>query len=641
MLLTSIASVPGPEQNINIIDQVLNDDGTPAEGAIVSLYRDGLYVKSFTTLADGVYEFRDLIKAFYEIQIVFADEQGIVWRSLGKVTQSAESQFFKQLDIIPPVLNLEVENNQTTVSIVTPGSGYDMNDPPVIAADDGFTAIGIVNLAGQLTGLTSVFPGNGTASIVNTFNIPQISNYIGYYGDQSQTGGESTDDYSSSFYDSINAMIADIDWNSGPLGGRFSYFTSANINIGVGYEGDALTALGGKPQTMFPNYQDKGLFAYPAGTITYQANTTNFTPPSAWKGGAFSGSGAELSVTFDVYQYGVIDYSGFFKTKNNRPPGQTPEYVYMLDIPENHPNVFLPEGWLEQLYKPCGVKTSVYDFVLGMQEFAQAATDAKRYASNLEKFEVNADNLFKNNIKINWNNLKLLGTEFINAVSLFNILGPLVDDDIPIQISNQLENAPSMNLNNPYAKFIYFNTISKSDRERFNAETTILTEQVYKYLNSNGIPTSTNTGIPNPSYNPSLSIQTFNEIKGYLGAKFLPQIVANQIGGVAGNLWNNFYNKTQIIDAVAGTNFSQSYVRTTSVIADFFHQAGQAATTGEVGKNWSDFLQQSSGAFAGSAPQYLWGKTYMTPATEYGYAWVHNWNNTTGAYTITKVNLGL
>ena len=406
MLLTSVVSVPAPEQNIDIVDQILNDDGTPAEGAIISLYKEGSYVKSYTTLADGIFEFRNLIRAIYEIQIVYSDiVQGTRWRDLGKITETYLAPGITNFNIVTPTLILSSEDGVTTVSIDEPGTGYDPDDPPIIAADDGFTAIGIVNSSGVLTGLSNVSPGNGTATTVDTFSISGISDLITYNGAQSQTGGASTDDFSSAFYNAINAMAANINWSIGTLAGRFGYFTSSNLNISVGSEADAYSALNGKSGASYPNYVDKGLYAYPVGTITYQANLNNFTPPNnAWAGGSYQGNGAALSGTFTNYKYGLIDYSGFFETKNNFPPkeqsGIDPQYVYDIKIPTNHPNVYGPGGWIEQLYKPCGVKTSVYEFILGLQEFNQASFDAKRYAANLPKSVANEDNLFKDNLKI-------------------------------------------------------------------------------------------------------------------------------------------------------------------------------------------------------------------------------------------------
>ncbi len=658
MLFTSIVSVPAPAQNIDIIDQVLNDDGTPADEAVVSLYKDGNYISSYTTTQDGKYEFRNLIKGFYDIQILYADVQGIVWRSFGRVDNSLVTEFTAKTDIVPPVLSLQSVNNNTSVTVTTPGSGYDPLDPPVIAADDGFTAVGVVNPLGLLTGLTPLIPGNGTATVVDTFNITQISTYIEYYGNQSQTGGESTDDFSSTFNSSINAMIANINFNTGPLSGRFSYFTSANLNIGVGYEGDALAALSGRLQNAYPNYVDKGLYAFPVGTITYQANTTNFTPPRAWKGGVFSGSGAELSATFDVYQYGVIDYSGFFKTKNNRPPGQTPEYVYMLDIPDNHPNVFLPEGWLEQLYKPCGVKTTVYEFILGMQDYAQAAVDSKRYASNLQKTEVNQDALYKDVIKKNYTNLKSAGENYVNAVRLFTINGPLIDDDISILLGNEFINAPSTDLKRSYEAIIYMmsglnsgtqrrwleneNFISEAKMAQFGCQTKGIAQEYYKFLTNDGVPTSANTGIINPNYNPLVTSQVFNEVKGYLGGKYLPLVTAIQTDApLVGTLYAGTVTALQSLDQKLNTSLASNFVSATSILADFGWEARQVAISGNLTKNYNDFTQQVTGLTSGTAPQYLWGKSYMSPATEYGYAWVHNWNASTGAYTITKINLGL
>jgi hypothetical protein len=663
MLFTTIVSLPAPEQNIDIIDQILNDDGTPADGAIVSLYKDGSYINSYTTLSDGVYEFRNLIKGSYEIQIVYSDEQGIKWRNLGKINQPLISPGITNFNIVSPVLNLSVENSLTTVTVTTPGTGYDPFNPPIIAADDGFTAIGIVNQSGVLTGLTSLIPGNGTATVVDTFNIPLTIDYITYYGNQSQTGGESTEDYSDVFYSNISAMAANISWNSGPLANRFSYFTSSGLNISVGSESAALTALNGQAGASFPNYVDKGLYAYPSGTITYQANIETLTPPSnSWKGGAYIGTGSNLSITFDVHQYGYIDYSGFFATKNAFPPknlsGLDPQYRYELQIPENHPNVNGPGGWLEQLYAPCGVKTSIYDFLISIEQFNQAAIDSKRYASNLAKAEENLDTLYKDVIKKNYADLKLAGGYYVQAVKLFTLTGPLIDDDISILINNEFVNAPSMDTKRAYEAIIYMMTglnegtqrrwldneyfISEAKMAQFGCQVKGIAQEYYRYLTANGVPTATNTGIINPNYNPLVTAQVFNEVKGYLGGKYLPLVTAiNSEAPLVGQFYSGTVTALQSIDQKLGSSLASAFVTQTSGLADFGWEAKQTITSGNLQKNYNDFQQQVAGLTAGVAPQYLWGKSYMTPATEYGYAWVHNWDQSNGAYTITKVNLGL
>jgi hypothetical protein len=372
-----------------------------------------------------------------------------------------------------------------------------------------------------------------------------------------------------------------------------------------------------------------------------------------------SGPAYTHSVTLELYNFGLISVADCFTSAPNWPPPNTPpqgvsqEMRYFLNIPPTA-NI---NDFTAAVYSVFGIKNSVWDFINAFETYNEAYKLSKQAKVLASKTTVRSDNFFIDFFTKELDTVVDISQGWMSAVRLFTITGPLIDDDIPISIINNLESATSMDTPLSYDSIIYmmgglsrdaylsgrwlanFYGITEQKMGQFGCEQISISQKHYKYLNSNSSPTSVNTGILNPNYDPQVTEQVFNEVKGYLGGKYLPLVNSLEIGGVLGTSYSTITQRLQTYDQQLGTSWSQKWVETTSSLADFFHELGQATRSGNIEKNWNDFKQQTTGLESGVAPQYLWGKNYMSPANEPGHAWIHSWNSANGAYTITKVSI--
>ena len=61
----------GVSQNVTIVNQALNSDGSPVTGAVVTLFREGIFVTTCITDAAGVYRFDNLVEANYNVKVTY------------------------------------------------------------------------------------------------------------------------------------------------------------------------------------------------------------------------------------------------------------------------------------------------------------------------------------------------------------------------------------------------------------------------------------------------------------------------------------------------------------------------------------------------------------------------------------------
>lgn len=598
-----------------ILDQVLDGDSIPIASATVVLYKNNKIVDQCATDAQGIYKFEDLQPGDYFVEIYTESTTSKLVVDFGTVTQPVLGRVVYSNIVPPTVAPVQTNGETTSVSITDPGEKYSSYLPPVITTPDGFVAKATVDpVTGTITGTTTLKNGTGSAQTATTY--PTYDANLSYPIQNKTVGtlpvNQITNDDINDFYLSfIDAYATDTSsLTSLHYGSLYNWYqpppylmTSKLVQkIHEVYASPILNGV-----AISRHIKDIGY--YPSGTATVYVGGS-----WAWLQGSCDcwslthhASIAEPWISVLMYQAQVItvsceqnEYGAYYPVGENwlQGAGTHASYDAFMQSRQTYPPQY-----------PVISKTSEPTLL-------EAIVDVLDRAVGILLFRDFREALLQ------------AGADYVGALALNYVGGPAKDDLIPIQVATPV-GGPSLDQSNPYNAFVYGLGLSSGENNLS------LGSLYYPYLNGSGNPTSTNTGIPNPNYDPNCTTADFQQIKGYLGTKYLPEAV------IAGSPMEPVFNAIQSFDAKYGTAFGTVFATTASIAVSGLHEIGQLIGSNAGGsswaKEWSDFKEQSAGAITLTAPEYLHGKSFTVNATDNpAYAFVHSWDSV-GAYTITKV----
>jgi hypothetical protein len=593
-LLTSVT-----KQDTTIVNQALDTDGNPISGAVVVLYKNNIVVSSRIADSAGVYTFTNLPKGNYKIEFYNpVDLSAYLTNDFGTLSGKFVNTI-KPVSASLPTLSPIVAGGKTTGMTVTAGgAGYSSNTPPWITTDDGFIGKAVVDLVtGEILNIDTYVEGTGnptTTTVQNNYDfnssIPASITFGTPNG--AQDGGAAL----SQAYTEFNLFVQriyDAFW-------AFAYNKTGYTvlsGIKVGQKGiSKLTEVVKSPPNSTGMGREKNMAYYPTGTMTVYSDN-----PSA------------------LYNLLNVD---FFDGR----PGTSTKYNFQLygsEVVENIPG------------KPYygGIFSSYADFLtakeaaLGSAQTVSPPVLPTSTASTSGKISAFLNDLINHLLFVqNSSALKTASLTYEASISSHYSGEPAKNDTTPIQIVNNT-GASGLDQQEPYSAYVY-------GRGSYG-DGLFLGQLYYPYVKENGEPTSTNTGIPNPNRDQSITDADFNAIKGYLGTKYLPTPVLDSIG------LGDIYRQIQSIDSAFGTTAATTFATGSSLFASLAHELGQTlANPSSWQKQAKDAAEQSFGALSDTAPAALWGRSFDVDGVPVGsgsYFYRHSWDAGTGAYTITKL----
>lgn len=211
-MLTASIVLPQLKQNTSIVSQALNEDGSPAVDALVTLYRDDVEIALTITDAAGIYRFEDIIEGSYRVKIELKDGSDVLYVDYSEIGgTNIENVSFAS--ITPASLNVEQINGKTIVTVNSGGTGYSKNVPPQIVTDDGYLGIAEVGNNGTITSIETLNEGSGTSTTASIFTAPVTPPFLGTqdFGSPSSPGGPITSDpsWQQAYQETFNAIAAD------------------------------------------------------------------------------------------------------------------------------------------------------------------------------------------------------------------------------------------------------------------------------------------------------------------------------------------------------------------------------------------------------------------------------------------------
>ena len=613
-----------PDNKLYIIDQVLDISSTPIVGALVVLYRNSsTAISQCITDAQGIYRFDSLPPGDYSVEIYTTDTETSLVTNFTDISDPVVGNIAFS-NISTSSLDTVISGGKTTgVSIASSGSNYSHFLPPIVTTNDGLVAVAEVDpITGSITGFDVLANGSGSSVTADATPVydptpPKIEN--------SNTLGTSrsyTSDQINSLYESFNNTVGSFNTNwvsKFHYGSLYMWYVPAPHNMTPALASKVAQVANSEPLQGVPfSRHIKDIAYWPSSSIT------------VFPGGSFG-----ALYTCDGYE---ITHNPSLSEPYMTVRLWAAEVVTCNVEPDEYGR-FFPVG---DNWNPGGVFDSYSQFLQAKNTIRKVEPAIPKTSDTFtfEKIQTVIDNFLGLELFKNARAALFAAAEAYQNYIPQNFIGnPATDDAIPISFVNPYSaTSPSFESKNPYDAIVYGTTQAKPGLGSDGYTT--LSQMFYPYMSpTTGAPTSRNTGIYNPDYTATISQDDYNQIKGYLGAKFLPAPALNDLG------LGEVYSKVQQFDSVFGTTVASKLATTGSLINDFWHEFGQAVGLVPGGTSWAketnDFQNQVQGVLSDTAPQALWGKSFYVPDTAnpaYSeYAFRHSWDSQTGAYTITKV----
>lgn len=639
MLATTILSVK--LNNSSITDQVKDDLGNPVAGALVILCRQLLTINQVITDASGIYKFENLPEAEYRVEIIIPGTPVLNTKDIALETDYVASDIV--LDTTPADISLVVGGNGKSVSatVVSGGTGYSTSIPFYVTADDGY--IGLANIdpaTGSITSVETILEGSGsfTEIEVNSYD-GKLPNFIG-----SQTYGTAT----TQTVEQVNELYTIYNNLQSTVGEDYTWATNLRYGSQVAWYlnppgGHSIRGLGELIAKIHYSTNVQGTSDIPTtpslclayirtGDIRVYANSASdllrVNQSNAYQLIASDDGGAG-----GTSRPSYMDLATWEAVLCEQPHDQN--YIWPGGGTEWFPILWNQEPTFSQWYaqhSPGGYFDTFHAFAkqqaVSNTIQRRAPIDPVVTEPTPEKLSSFLDTMIGLLIfKSNKEELINAGNLYASAMSVNYTGAPAKDDLIPITITNNTGSSGLTQLD-PYTAINYGIGL--------NNTSLTLGDLYYPYLNASGNPTSTNTGRSNPNWDPTITRADFEQAKGYLGVKYLPEPVLNSIG------LGTLFNKIQSFDSTYGTAFAPSFAWAAAVTVVGLHEAGQVVGANKGGTSWAqeyeDFKNQVLGATTLTAPSVLHNRSFLveeSPANE-SFAFRHSWDSV-GAYTITKV----
>ena len=317
-----------------------SSDGSPVTGAVVTLFREGIFVTTCITDAAGVYRFDNLVEANYNVKVTYPNGT-LLWvdytSSRGTLISPLSTSITTSASF-----TITTSGSSTTVSISSAGSRYSYYCPPLVTTDDGYAARASVSFTtGSLTGLSGIASGTGSATtaVTSTISEPEPSSAKSTASTFANTtyGTSTGADNGMAFYYALQDIYAAVNNDAEP------WYSILMARIGPAYppwsDPPSVSQNGSAWRKKYDYYFNTRLVTdgvsairaacvawYPAGTVTVYGNSPeSLNILRSYDGfsqiSLQTGSGVEGIGVFRVWNMVILDLSSYAHEIPSIPPG--------------------------------------------------------------------------------------------------------------------------------------------------------------------------------------------------------------------------------------------------------------------------------------------------------------------------------